>query len=130
MENKKYAYHFSLHLRFKRDIDVEAVEKHFEIKAHKKTAYKDSKGKEKMAKLWYKSKEFTDVNTHLVLEKFVQNMATHLKDLKNFLASNDGSATFTLYFTSAKERPIIELTPTAIDIFQKLGLSFEVDFKS
>jgi len=130
MENTKYSYHFSLHLNFKKDIDVEAVEKHFEIKVHKKTAYKDSKGKEKTAKIWYKSKEYTDVNTHLVLEAFAQNMATHLKDLKNFLAANDGSAIFTLYFTSAKERPIIELTPTVIDIFQKLGVSFEVDFRS
>ena len=130
MQNIKYSYHFSLHLNFKRDIDVDAVEKHFGIKAYKKTAYKDSKDKEKIAKIWYKSKEYTDVNTHLVLEKFAQNMATYLKDLKNFLAANDGSAIFTLYFTSAKERPIIELTPTVIDIFQKLGASFEVDFRS
>lgn len=130
MQNIKYSYHFSLHLKFKKDIDVDAVEKYFGIKAYKKTTYKDSKGKEKTAKIWYKSKEFIDVNTHLVLEKFAQNMVVHLNDLKSFLIANDGVAIFTLYFTSAKERPIIELTPTVIGIFQKLGVSFEVDFRS
>ncbi len=130
MQNTKYSYHFSLHLMFKKDIDVDLTEEHFGIKAYKKTSYNEFKGKEKMAKLWYKSKEFTDVNTHLVLEAFIQKMATNFKDLKDYLESNDGSAVFTLYFTNAKERPIIELTTQAIDTFQKLGLSFEVDFNS
>lgn len=130
MQNAKYSYHFSLHLHFRKDVNVEAVENHFGVKAYKRTAFNDFKGKEKMAKLWYRTKEFTDVNTHLVLEKYAQKMATNFKDLKDFLASNDGNAMLTLYFTSAKERPIIELTPVTIDILQKLGLSFEVDFRS
>lgn len=130
MQTEKYSYHFSLHLKFRKDVDVDAVESHFGIKAYKKTPLKDFKGKEKIAKLWYRSKDFTDVNTHQVLETFAQKLATNFKDLKSYLTANDGAATLTLYFTSAKERPIIELTPLTIDIFQKLGLSFEVDFKS
>ncbi len=48
---EKYSYHISLHLDFKKDVDVNEIEKHFGIEAHKKTSF-DSKGPHKAAKIW------------------------------------------------------------------------------
>lgn len=44
---EKYSYHISLHLDFKKDVDVNEIEKHFGIEAHKKTSFLDSKGPHK-----------------------------------------------------------------------------------
>lgn len=129
MENNKYSYHFSLHLNFSNDVDVDKLERHFKIEAYKKNFLKDAKGSHKTAKLWYKSIDYTDVNTDVVMEKFVEKLFENLYDLKNILADNNGTATFTLYFTTAKERPIIALTAKTIDLFNKMGMIFEVDFK-
>lgn len=129
MENIKYSYHFSLHLQFLNDIDVDKLENYFKIEAYKKTFLKDSKGSCKTAKLWYKSKDYTDVNTDIVIEKFIEKYFNNFRDLKNILEKNNGKATFTLYFTEVKERPIISLTQKTIDLFNKLGILFDVDFK-
>lgn len=128
MEKFLYSYHFSLHLNFKDDVNVDDLEKHFGIKAYKKTFLKDSKGKDKTAKLWYKSKDFTDINTDESVELFVKKIYNNFKDLRDILKDNNGLANFTIYFTETHERPIIALTPTTIELFYKLGLSFEVDF--
>lgn len=128
MNEVKYTYHFSLHLNFKKDVDVDLIEKHFKLQAYKKTFLKDSKGNEKTAKIWYKSKDYTDVYTDEAIEKFAINMLQNFDDLKGILTKNDGEATFTLYFTETKERPVIALTFKTIQIFEKLGLSFDVDF--
>lgn len=129
MEINKYSYHFSLHLHFKSDVNVDELEKHFRVKAYKKVFSKDAKDKEKTAKIWYKSKNFSNVNTDKCIELFVEKILVNFEDLKQILLDNNGNGVFTLYFTTVKERPIISLTKKTIEMFNTLGISFDVDFK-
>ena len=128
--SNKYTYHFSLHLNFKKDIDVEKLEKMFKIKAFKLTSLKDSKGdaEHKRAKIWYKSADFNEINVDEHIEKFMSKIFENFKGLKELLKEFDGRAIFSLIFTQMTERPIIALTSKTIDMLGKLGLSFEVDF--
>ena len=125
---EKYSYHISLHLDFKKDVDVNEIEKHFGIEAYKKTSFVDSKGPHKAAKIWYRSKESTSINTDMAIESFTRHIFEYFVDLKKVLAENSGKATFGLIFTKTNERPIIALTPATIEMFAKLGVSFDVDF--
>lgn len=126
--NDRFSYHFSLHLHFNDDVDVNALEKYFKMEAYKKTALKESKGENKSAKIWFRTKELTEVNTHEAIEKFLTNVYDNFRDLKQILDENNGHGTFSLIFTKAKERPIISLTYKTIQILEQLGLSFDVDF--
>lgn len=128
MEEIKYTYHFSLFLNFKNDVDVDRLEKYFKIDAYKKTFLRDSKGPEKTAKIWYKTKEISDVYTDEAIERFILQIYDNFANLKQILKVNNGSACFTLYFTDVKERPVIGLTLKTIEMLEKLGLSFDVDF--
>lgn len=123
-----YSYHLSLHLSFNQDVDVDKLEKHFKHTAYKKTFLKDSKGNKKTAKIWYKSSEFTDVNTHEQIEKYLEKIYPDFIDLKEILQKYDGECVFSLIFTLTKERPIISLTTKTIQLMEKLGMSFDVDF--
>ena len=125
---EKYSYHISLHLSFKKDVDVDELERHFGIEAHKKISFLDSKGPHKAAKIWYRSKESTNVNTDQAIESFTRHIFEYFGDLKEVLANNNGQATFSLIFTKTNERPIIGLTPATISMFEKLGVAFDVDF--
>lgn len=129
MEQVKYSYHFSLHLCFENDVDVDKLEKHLHLVAYKKNFLKDSKGNKKTAKLWFKTQEYTDVNTDIVLENFVEKIYPNMVDLKEILQANKGTAGLTLYFTFVKDRPIIGLTTRTIEFLEKMGIHFEVDFK-
>lgn len=130
MEKILYSYHFSLILCFENDVDVDKLEKHFKLTAYKKNFLKDSKGNKKTAKIWFKTQDYTDVNTDKILEKFVEKIYPNFADLKEILKTNNGTAGITLYFTLAKERPIISLTTRTIELLEKMGMHFEVDFKS
>lgn len=124
----RFSYHFSLHLHFNDDVDVNALEKYFKMEAYKKTALKESKGKNKSAKIWFRTKELTEVYTDKAIEKFLTNVYDNFRDLKQILDENNGHGTFSSIFTKAKERPIISLTYKTIQILEQLGLSFDVDF--
>lgn len=128
--SNKYTYHFSLHLNFKKDVDVKKIEKMFKIKAYKLTSLKDSKGDDehKRAKLWYKSADFSEINVDEQIEKFTSKIFDNFNGTKSLLKEFDGRAIFSLIFTQTSERPIIALTNKTIEMFDKLGLSFEVDF--
>ena len=91
---------------------------------------KDSKAPRKVAKIWFRTQDYTDVNTDIVLENFLEKIYPNFADLKEVLEKNNGSGYLTLYFTSAKERPIIGLTKKSIELLEKLGIEFEVDFRS
>ena len=128
--SSKYTYHFSLHFNFKKDTDVKKLEKMFKIKAFKLTPLKESKGDDehKRAKLWYKSADFNEINVDEQIEKFTSKIFENFNGVKDLLEEFDGRAIFSLVFTSASERPIIALTSKTIEMFGKLGFSFEVDF--
>ena len=128
MEKIRYRYHFSLHLNFKKDVDVDKLEKQFGLSAYKKTFLKDCKGPQKCAKIWFRTNEFTDVNTDEKIEKFTEKIFDNFKNLKQILNEEEGSARFSLVFTETNERPIIGLTLKTIERFKELGLSFDVDF--
>lgn len=124
----RFSYHLSLHFHFNDDVDVDALEKHFKMEAYKKTALKDSKDQNKTAKIWFRTKELTEANTHEAIEKFLTKAYDNFKDLKQILNEGHGAGTFSLIFTKAKERPVISLTYKTIQILEQLGLSFDVDF--
>lgn len=128
MDKTKYSYHFSLHLSFKKDVDVDKLEKQFGLTAYKKTYLKDAKGPEKCAKIWFRTNDFTEVNTDEMIEKFAEKIFDKFKDLKQILSEQDGKAYFGLVFTQVKERPVIALTYKTIKMFEQLGFSFDVDF--
>lgn len=127
---EKYTYHFSLHLHFKQDVNVDKLEKHFNYTAYKKNMLKDSKGipERRTAKLWFKSDSFTEINVDEKIEEFVKKIYNNFHDLKDITTKFDGDAVFSLIFTETKERPIISLTTQTIQLFAELGLSFDVDF--
>ncbi len=128
--NNLYTYHFSLHLSFKKDVDVKQLEKSFGVKAYKLTFLKDSKGDDehKSAKIWYKSPDYNEVFVDEKIEQFTTQMFDNFKDLKSVLDEFDGRCSFSLIFTQTKERPVIALTRKTIEMFAKLGLDFDVDF--
>ena len=93
MEENKFSYHFSLHLQFKDDVDVDKLEKHFNMEAYRKNSLENSKGINKTAKLWFRTKELTNVNTHEMIENFTTSIFENFADLKEILSKFNGKAT-------------------------------------
>ena len=90
-------YHFSLHIFFKQDCDVNALEKIIGIKAYKKVLLKDSVGKNKSAKLWIRTKQEKSPDTVERLSKFISKMQPTFLLLQDYLnkfeeAKNNGDS--------------------------------------
>lgn len=126
MTNK---YHFSLHLQFKQDCDVDKVEKFLDVTAYRKNLLKDSLGENKTAKIWIKTKDFINPDTYDVLHNFIENFLPKFEKIKGLIEEYDGKATFTLYFEEFKEKPYIRLDARDMEIFSDNHINFEVDFR-
>ena len=55
MDKFLYSYHFSLHLNFKDDVNVDDLEKHFGVKTYKKNFFKRFKRKRQNWKIMVQS---------------------------------------------------------------------------
>lgn len=122
-------YHFSLHLQFKDDCDVDKIEKELGVTAYRKNLLKDSVGQNKTAKLWFKTEDFNLPDVFSVLDKFIQNFEPKFKQINNFNNKYNGKTTFTLYFEDCKIKPFIKLSPVAMRILSENKITFEVDFR-
>ena len=121
-------YHFSLHIFFKQDCDVNALEKIIGIKAYKKVLLKDSVGKNKSAKLWIRTKQEKSPDTVERLSKFISKMQPTFLLLQDYLSKFDGTCTLTLYFDEINQKPFIILTVDSLKIFADNNINFDVDF--
>lgn len=121
-------YHFSLHIFFKQDCDVNALEKIIGIKAYKKVLLKDSVGKNKSAKLWIRTKQEKSPDTVERLSKFISKMQPTFLLLQDYLSKFDGTCTLTLYFDEINQKPCISLPVDSLKILAENNINFDVDF--
>ena len=129
MDNQiRVKYHFCIHLNFKKDIDVAKLEKHFGLSAYKLTFKKDAKDREKTAKIWYRTEDFTNIMVDECFENFVLKIKDNFVDLPQFLQEYDGKCVFQIVFKELHEYPIISLSKDVIEILNQLNASFETDF--
>lgn len=124
----KVEYHFSIHILFKQDVDVFKLSKKFKLEPYKLTLLKDCKGPNKCAKMWYRTKDLTDIYTGEKFEKFVLEMKDVFKDLPEFLKEFDGSCEFSLVFTEVHEKPCIHFTEKTIKTLDELNACVDFDF--
>lgn len=116
-----YKYYLELEFEFKKDVNLELFEKALGIKATGKTSLAESKGSRKTAKIWWKTKEFSDWNTDEILEKYIEKIAPKLENAHKFCEEFEASAGVCLVFTHLKDRPVIALTKHAIELLAKCG---------
>lgn len=126
MHNK---YHFSLYLQFKDDCNVDELEKEIGLHAYRKNMLKDSKGKNKTAKLWFKTKNFDAPDTYNVLDKFLESLKPKFEIIKKANEKYNGSTTLTLYFDELNEKPCISLSKENIKLLAFYGFAFDTDFR-
>ena len=126
MTNK---YHFSLHLQFKQDCNVNKLEKAFGLPAYKKNMLSESKGKNKTAKLWLKTEDFDDPDTYKILNNFLNKMKDKFKLINEAIKTFDGKATLTLYFEDLHEKPYVKLSCEDMKLLTDNNISFDVDFR-
>ena len=123
-------YHFSIHLQFKKDCDVNMIEKEIGLTAYRKNNLTESVGKNKTAKLWFKTDDFTLSDVFSVLDNFIKTFETKFSLINKFNQTFDGNTTFTLYFEDCKIKPFIKLSPKSMEILSKNNIFFEVDFRA
>lgn len=121
-------YFFSLFIHFNKDIDSLFLESKLKIKPTKFTPLNNSKGENKSAKFYYKSKEYSGYYSDDEFEKFLFSMSNNLKDLPAILKEYDGECGFSLVFTELNDSPCISLSSNAIRLLNYLNARFDVDF--
>ena len=126
MNNK---YHFSLHLQFEKDCDVNQLEKAIGLHAHRKNMLIDSKGKNKTAKLWFKTEDLELPDTYAVFKKLLSNLTKKLEIIKQANEIYKGKTVLTLYFEELHQKPYIRLLSEDMELLSKNGISFDVDFR-
>lgn len=122
-------YHFSLHLQFKDDVDVNMIEKALKINAYRKNMLKDSVGQNKTAKLWFKTEDFMSSDVFMVTQNFIKGFEPKFEQICEFNNKFNGFTTLTLYFEDCKNKPFIKLSPKSMEILSKNNITFEVDFR-
>lgn len=125
MNNK---YHFTLFYSFKKDINIDMFEKAMEIKAYHKNSLKDSKGQNKTAKYWIKTKDISNIYSDNELEKFILDIEPKLILSQSYLKEYEGFARITLYFDKVKDKPCISLSSQSMKILSDNNINFDVDF--
>ena len=121
-------YHFSFHIRFVKDFDVFSLSKKFNLEPYKLTLLKDSKGTNKTAKMWYRTKDITNIYTGDEFEKFVIKINEIFKGINEYLDLYDGSCEFCIIFTELNEKPCIDITKKTINALNELKASVDFDF--
>lgn len=130
MENK-IEYHFNVVINFECDVDVHEIAKGFEITPYKLTLLKDSralKGFKKVAKMWYKTNDFTNLSVNNETEKFVLKAKEIFKNLPSLLKEFQGNCHFEIVFTKLDRFPIIALSQKTIEALNFLQADFGTDF--
>ena len=122
-------YHFSLHLQFSKDCDVNLIEKTLGVSAYKKSSLNESKGKNKTAKLWFKSNDYDNPDTYSCFKNFVNKHKKLLELIGKFNNEFNGKTTFTIYFDKVPEKPYIKLEKEEMLLLAVNNISFEVDFR-
>ena len=122
-------YHFSLHLQFKKDCDVNALEKEFGYTAYRKNLLAQSKGKNKTAKLWFKTKNMDAPNTYERFVAFLNRLEDKLPLIKKYNELYDGFTTLTIYFDELHAKPFIKLAAEDMKKLGSAGIAFDVDFR-
>ena len=122
-------YHLSLHIQFKQDVDLKNVEKELGVVAYKKYPLSESKGKNKTAKIWFKTDDTTEVDTLLVLSNFVNSFSDNFEKIKMLCKQFDGTCTLTLYFEDFDDKPYIQLTTEIMKKLSDCNINFETDFR-
>ena len=124
---KENLYHFSLHLKFLDDVDVDKIEKQIGIIAYKKTPLKESVGKNKSAKIWYKTQDKNNTLSDKVLENYILKMQEKFEIIKDICLKNNGKATLTMYYDQIQEKPYLKLTANQLKILADNNIDFELD---
>lgn len=122
-------YHFSLHLQFKKDCDVNALEKEFACTAYRKNLLAQSKGKNKTAKLWFKTKNMDAPNTYERFVAFLNRLEDKLPLIKKYNELYDGFTTLTIYFDELHAKPFVRLAAEDMKKLGSAGITFDVDFR-
>ena len=126
MHNKYVCW---LYLQFKDDCNVDELEKEIGLHAYRKNMLKDSNGKNKTAKLWFKTKNFDAPDTYNVLDKFLESLKPKFEIIKKANEKYNGSTTLTLYFDELNEKPCISLSKENIKLLAFYGFAFDTDFR-
>ena len=122
-------YHFSLHLQFQEDCDVNKLEKIIGLQSYKKNMLNESKGQNKTAKLWFKTSDYSEPDTYAVFEKILSKIKEKLEIIKQANDNFRGKTTLTLYFEELHQKPYIKLSKDDMELLSKNGISFDVDFR-
>ena len=122
-------YHFSLHLQFEEDCDVNKLEKAIGLQAYRKNMLSDSKGINKTAKLWFKTEDCELPDTYADFKKLLSNLTDKLEIIKQANEIYNGKTVLTLYFEELHQKPYIRLLSEDMELLSKNGISFDVDFK-
>lgn len=127
MENK-VKYHFSIHINFKKDVDVIALSKKFNLTPYKLTMLNESKGNVKTAKMFYKTNDIDYIYTGEKFEKFMLEMKEIFKELPLYLKEYNGVCEFAIVFTDLKTKPCLHFSEKTIEALNLLNASVDFDF--
>lgn len=122
------SYYFALSLRIFEDIDIYEVENKLGIKATKLTTFKNSLGENKCAKLYLKTKEYSDVYTDEIFAKFVKTFSDKQNLINDIQNKYKTELIFSIVFTSLKEKPCLSLSNETINLLSNMNAKYDVDF--
>lgn len=123
-------YYFDVYAHFKKDIDVDAIEKEIGKKAYKKVSLKDSKGsaEHKCAKISFRTNESHDVYVGELFSQFVESTKSLFGVINKYLNDYEGTLTFCIVFTNFGENPSINLSNKTMSTLSDMGANFDIDF--
>ena len=121
-------YHFSFCLYFKKDANVEELEKLFGIKAYKLTKLSEAKSTNKRASIWYRTEDFTSVMIGECFDNFVEKIKDNFVELPQVLQQFEGECEFSVVVDEMDEKPSISINENTIKTLAYFGASYDVDF--
>lgn len=120
-------YHLSLFLQFKQDVDLDALERKIGIMSYKKFPLAESRGKNKTAKIWFKTEDTMEPDTFEVVKNFIYEFKSRFEFIKKILDEFDGTSTLTLYYDEVDDKPYIRLSAEIMKILAENNVDFEVE---
>lgn len=122
-------YHFSLHLQFKKDCNVDKLENLLGLKAYRKNFLSESIGKNKTAKLWFKTDDVENPDTYKIFKDFINSFKDKFEIIKEANETFEGKATLTIYFEKLTDKPYIKLSAEDMELLANNNINFDVDFR-
>ena len=124
-------YHFTIHIHFKSDIDLNFIENELSLKASEKLSFSESSENPKKAKILFKTESFSEKDVSGFFNEFVVEFQVIFQKI-NFLCKQfDGLSGLVVYFErySSKAETKIDLNFETLKILTNNDIYFDREYK-